>query len=118
VAGYLLRDRDAVHGGDFVPRARCLGIQTLLSPVRAPRANAVAERVIGTLRREYLDHLIIVNARRRRAILAEFVRRYTPERPHRARRLETPIPATRPSLGPIRSRAVLRGLQHVHDRAA
>jgi transposase InsO family protein len=71
---YLLRDRDAVYGGDFVPRARRLGIETLLSPVRAPRANAIAERVIGTLRRACLDHLIILNERHLRAVLREFVR--------------------------------------------
>jgi putative transposase len=52
VPRYLIRDRDAVYGGHFVPRARRLGIETLLTPVRAPRANAVAERLVGTLRRE------------------------------------------------------------------
>jgi transposase InsO family protein len=67
---YLLRDRDGVYGGDFVQRTRRLGIQTRLSPVRAPRANAVAERVIRTLRNECLDHLIIVNERHLRAVLA------------------------------------------------
>ena len=45
---YLLRDRDAVYGGAFVPRARRLGIRTVLSPVRAPRANAIAEQVVRT----------------------------------------------------------------------
>jgi transposase InsO family protein len=115
---YLLRDRDAVYGGDFVPRARRLGIETLLSPIRAPRANAVAERVIGTLRRDCLDHLVVVNERHLRAILAEFARYYNAQRPHRTLRLETPIPTTRPSEGPIRSRAVLGGLQHVYERAA
>ena len=54
---YLVRDRDAVSGRDFVPRARGLGIHTLLTPIRAPRANAVAERLVGTLRRECLDRL-------------------------------------------------------------
>ena len=115
---YLLRDRDAVYGGEFVPRARRLGIETLLSPVRAPRANAIAERVIGTLRRECLDRLIVVNERHLRAILAEFVRFYNAERPHRTLRLEPPIPATRPSAGPIRSRPVLGGLHHTYERAA
>jgi transposase InsO family protein len=52
---YLVRDRDAVYGRDFVPRARGLGIEVLLTPVRAPRANAIAERLVGTLRRECLD---------------------------------------------------------------
>ena len=45
---YLLRDRDAVYGDDFPEQARCLGIEPLLSPVWAPRANAIAERVIST----------------------------------------------------------------------
>ncbi len=44
---YLLRDRDAVYGGDFALRARRLGIETLLTPVRVPRANGIAERVMG-----------------------------------------------------------------------
>jgi len=56
----LVRDRDAVYGRDFVERARGLGVETVLTPVRAPRANAIAERMVGTVRRECLDHLIIV----------------------------------------------------------
>ena len=70
---YLLRDRDTVSGSDFAQRARCLGIETLLSPVRAPRANAVAERVIGTLRRECLDHVVPLDERHLRTLLAEYV---------------------------------------------
>ena len=109
---YLLRDRDAVYGGDFSERARRLGIETLLSPVRAPRANAVAERVIGTLRRECLDRLIVVNERHLRATLAEFVRFYNAQRPHRTLRLETPVPATpycaKTGSGPERRQAAPR----------
>src|SRR5215213_6836027 len=66
---YLLRDRDAVYGRDFLTRARQLGIETLLTPVRAPRANAVVERLVGTLRRECLDHVVVVNERHLQAIL-------------------------------------------------
>jgi transposase InsO family protein len=115
---YLLRDRDAVYGGDFVPRARRVGIETLLSPVRAPRANAIAERVIGTLRRECLDHLIILNERHLRAVLREFVRYYNAERPHRSLGLQTPRPAAVPDAGPVRSRPILGGLHHVYERTA
>jgi transposase InsO family protein len=57
---YLLRDRDRVYGGDFAARARALGIQTLLTPFRAPRANAIAERVVRTLRNDGLDHVLIL----------------------------------------------------------
>ncbi len=59
--GFLIRDRDRSYGGDFIARARRLGIETILTPVHAPNANAIAERVIGTLRRECLDHVITVN---------------------------------------------------------
>ena len=109
---YLVRDRDAVYGRDFVGRARGLGIQTLLTPVRSPRANAIAERLVGTLRRECLDHLIICNERHLRVVLAEFVRYYNRERPHRTLHLETPVPLLRARAGPIRSRPVLGGLHH------
>jgi transposase InsO family protein len=115
---YLVRDQDAVYGGDFPGRARRLGIETVLTPVRAPRANAIAERVIGTLRRECLDHLVVVNERHLRSALAEFVDYYNGQRPHRAVRLEPPIPATRPVAGPIRARPVLGGLHHIYERAA
>src|SRR5439155_20613412 len=64
---YLVCDRDAVDGRNFVPRARGLGIHTLLTPIRAPRANAVAERLVGRLRRECLDRLIVVNEAHLRA---------------------------------------------------
>ena len=75
-------------------------------------------RAIGTLRRACLDRMVIVNERHLRAILAEFGRFYNADRPHRTLRLETPVPATRPSTGPIRSRPVLGGLHHTYERAA
>ena len=115
---YLLRDRDAVYGAEFVPRARRLGIRTLLSPVRAPRANAIAERVVRTLRNECLDRLVILNERHLRAVLAEFVAYYNADRPHRGLALDTPKPAVRPVTGPVRSRPVLGRLHQVYERAS
>ncbi len=115
---YLLRDRDAVYGGDFAQRGAALGVETLLAPVRAPRANAVAERVIGTLRRECLDHLVVLNERHLRSVLREFTRYDNRARPHRTLRLETPLPMARPSTGPVRARPVLGGLHHEHERVA
>jgi putative transposase len=115
---FLLRDRDTVYGGDFGGRAAALGIEPLLTPMRAPRANALAERVIGTLRRECLDHVLVLNEHHLRVVLADFGAYYNRDRPHRALRLQTPHAAVRPNRGPIRARPVLGGLHHVYERAA
>ena len=115
---HLLHDHDAVYGRDFRQRARRFGIDSIATPVRAPRANAIAERVIGTLRRECLDHLIILNEQHLRSVLAEFVAYYNRERPHRTLGLQTPENQSRMAIGPIRSRPVLNGLHHVYQRAA
>jgi transposase InsO family protein len=118
VPRYLVRDRNAVYGGEFAERARRLGVQTLLTPVRAPRANAVVERLVGTLRWECLDQLVIVNAAHLRPVLTEFVRYYNHERPHRSLALQTPVPAIRAPAGPIRASPILGGLHHVYTRVA
>jgi hypothetical protein len=68
----LVRDRDRIYRRDFPSRAAGIGIRTILTPVRAPRANAVAERLVGTLRRECPDDLIVLNERHLRAVLSEF----------------------------------------------
>jgi transposase InsO family protein len=78
----------------------------------------VAERVIGTLRRECLDHLIIVDESHLQSVFTEFVEYYNLERPHRTLCLQTPEPVLRPVEGPVRSRPVLGGLHHVYERAA
>src|SRR2546427_3757491 len=90
-----MRERDAVYGPDFIHRARGLGIETLLTPVRAPRANALAERVVRTLRNECLDHLVVVNEAHLRAVLGEFASYYNTERPHRGLHLEPPLARSR-----------------------
>jgi putative transposase len=115
---YLLRDRDASYGGAFGRRAKRRGIATLLTPIRAPRANAIAECVLGTFRRECLDHLIVLNEQHLRTVLRAFVAYSNAARPHRSLGLETPDLATRPEAGPVRSRPILGGLHRVYERAA
>jgi transposase InsO family protein len=115
---HLVRDRDAVYGGDFAARASGLGLETVLTPVRAPRANAIAERVVRTLRNECLDHLIVLNEAHLRAVLREYVAYYNTARPHRSLGLRPPLPGDRNYTGPIRARPVLGGLHHAYDRAA
>jgi putative transposase len=117
---YLIRDRDRVYGGDFAARAEALGIQTLLTPFRAPRANAIAERVVRTLRNDCLDHVLVLNEQHLRTVLAEYVAYYNTERPHRSLALAPPLPASRSPVpaGAVSSRPVLGGLHHVYHRAA
>jgi transposase InsO family protein len=115
---HLLRDRDAVYGRDFRQRAGRIGIDAVATPIRSPRANAIAERVIGTLRRECLDHLIVLDEQHLRSTLAEFVHYYNAERPHRTLGLQMPEPRPPQTSGPIRSRSVLNGLHHTYERVA
>jgi transposase InsO family protein len=118
---YLMRDRDRVYGGDFVARARGLGIETLLTPVRAPRANGIPERVVRTLRNECLDHLVVVNEAHLRKVLGEYAAYYNADCPHRGLQLEPPLgshPETPAARGPVHARPVLGGLHHVYQRAA
>jgi transposase InsO family protein len=115
---HLLRDRDAIYGRAFRRRAQRIGIDAIATPIHAPKANAVAERLIGTLRRECLDHLIVLDERHLASILNEFMRYYNRERPHRTLGLQTPELKTRPRAGSIRSRPVLNGLHHIYERAA
>jgi transposase InsO family protein len=118
---FLIRDRDRSYGGDFVRRARAIGIETVLTPIHAPQANALAERVIGTMRRECLDHLIVLNEQHLRRVLREFVGYYNTARPHRSLALEPPA-GPRALASPERNRVVakpvLGGLHHVYDWAA
>jgi putative transposase len=80
---FLLRDRDAKFTAAFDAVVAAEGIQVLRTPVRAPRANAYAERWVGTVRHEVLDRLLIVGCRQLR-VLAEYVDHYNGHRPHRA----------------------------------
>jgi Integrase core domain len=79
------------------------GIRILASPPQAPRANAICERIIGTLRRELFDRLLIVNEHHLRQVLTEYLRHYNAARPHRSLDQLTPVgfqnSATGPDLG-------------------
>ena len=116
---YLIRDRDCCYGGSFDRRTASLRIEAILTPVQAPKANAIAERVIGTLRRECLDHFIVINERQLLRVMREYVAHYNSGRPHRSLDLETPTgPPARagpPQTGKIVARPVLGGLHHEYE---
>lgn len=81
---FLLHDRDSIYSHGLDQSAAALGVRVLRTPIRAPRANAFAERLIGTLRRELLDHLIPLGEAHLRRLLREWQRYYNQARPHSA----------------------------------
>lgn len=83
-AKFLIRDRDTKFTPAFDDVFRSDGITIMRTPVRSPRANAFAERLVGTIRRECLDRILIVNRRQLQFVLAEFVEHYNAHRPHRS----------------------------------
>src|SRR5450759_5044966 len=89
------------------------------SPFRCPQANGVAERMVGTFRRQCLDHVIVLNERHLRSLVAEYVEHYNRWRPHRALELEAPEPRPRmlkpPDGGRVVARPVLGGLHHEYS---
>ena len=118
---YLIRDHDRSYGKDFIKRAAHIGIATIVTPVHGPNANAVAERVIGTLRRECLDHVIVLNEQHLLRVLHEYVDHYNGMRPHRSLALDSPQgrpPQPVPESARVVSRPVLGGLHHEYEWAA
>ena len=89
---YLQRDRDRIFGRDFVKQVKAMGIKQVLSAPRAPWQRAYVERVIGTIRREWLDHMIVFNARSLYQHLQSFVEYYHRSRVHLALEKDTPEP--------------------------
>jgi putative transposase len=80
----LIRDRDSKFTAAFDAVFAGADIRIVRTPVRAPRANAIAERWIGTLRRECLDNILITGPRHLAEVLQEFVEHYKTHRPHRS----------------------------------
>jgi putative transposase len=82
---FVIRDRDAKYTQAFDAVFHADDVQVTLSPPQAPRANAICERLIGTLRRELLDRILILGAGHLRRVLAEYTVHYNAHRPHQAR---------------------------------
>jgi len=116
----LIRDRDSKYSGPFDEIFSSEGIRIVKTPVRAPKANAVAERFVRTVRAECLDWLLILNRRHLERVLRTYADHYNRERPHRALQLRPPEPRpdARSATDEIYRRDRLGGLIHEYYRAA
>ena len=79
---YLLRDRDAIYGKRFSQRAQTLGINEVITAYRSPWQNPYAERVIGSIRRECLDHVVVLGSTHLKRVLTRYVDYYNGVRTH------------------------------------
>ena len=120
---FLIRDNDAKYGSHFAAVATGSSITVLRTPIRAPRANAICERLLGSVRRECLDHLLIVSEAHLRRILNEYVAYFNRSRPHQGINQHVPEPGDT-AASPVNGRApvvafpVLGGLHHDYRKVA
>jgi putative transposase len=116
---YLLHDRDSTFAAVATTIA-CMKIETVRTAPRSPWQNAYVERVIGSIRRECLDHVIVVNAVGLHRVLTEYVAYYLRARTHLALGKDAPVsrPIAPPSAGRIVATPQVGGLHHRYDRAA
>jgi len=121
---FLLHDRDAKFSRGFDDVFCSEGGEVLLTPVRAPRANAYVERWVRTVRAECLDWLLLVRRGHLEQVLGVYVQHYNANRPHRALQLEAPVPTAELNLvgedrqGSLHRRDLLGGLLHEYRQAA
>ncbi len=117
---YLIRDRDGSYGAVFVSRLQAMGINEVLTAPRSPWQNAYVERVIGSIRRECLDHIIVLSERHLRRILSSYFDYYHRSRTHLS--LENDCPEPRPVHPPDAGKVIafpqVGGLHHRYERLA
>ncbi len=117
---YLLRDRDASYGSEFCNRVEAMNITEVITAPRSPWQNAYVERVIGSIRRECLDHIVIFNERHLRRVLSSYIDYYQRTRTHLS--LDKDCPDSRPiqhrSVGRVVAVPQVAGLHHRYERLA
>src|SRR5262245_52445053 len=114
--GYLVRDNDCAYGQVFTARVRAMGIRDRPITPASPWQNGIAERLIGTLRRECLDQLVIVGEAHLRRILSAYATYYNQTRPHLALHKDAPLKRVVQRVGDIVAIPVLAGLHHQYVR--
>jgi hypothetical protein len=116
---YLFRDNDGIYGHGVRAFLISCGMLEMRTAYQSPWQNPYIERIIGTLRRELLDHVIVLNQAHLERLLKEFIQDYYhPARPHQGLAGETPLPQPPPGAGELVSVPVVGGLHHRYYRAA
>jgi transposase InsO family protein len=115
---FLIRDRDKKFGGLFTDTVEALGIRPILTAYRSPWQNGYCERLMGSIRRECLDHLIIMNESHLRAMLQSYIRYYNTQRTHLGINKDSPEPRQVQTDGEIDRVAVVNALHHYYYRRA
>jgi len=120
---YLIRDHDGKFGVTFARVAKTSRIKMLTTPYHAPRANAICERFLGSVRRECLDHLLILHERQLQRVLGASVHSFNQARPHQG--IQQQIPEQKAGFMPVQyasgkvlSFPILAGLHHDYRRSA
>ena len=117
---YLLRDRDAIYGSQFQKRVKSMGIEEVLSAPRSPWQNAFVERVIGSIRRDCLDHVVVLNDRHLKRILTSYFNYYHCWRTHLSLGMDSPESRSvqSPEPGKVVQFPEVGGLHHHYERVA
>ena len=117
---FLIRDRDGIYGQKTIDTIENLGVEPVVISRRSPWQNGYCERVIGSIRRECLDHIIVLNDRHLRRVLKEYFAYYHETRTHLGLKKDVPVsrPVQRCNTGPMITEPVLGGLHHRYYRDA
>jgi transposase InsO family protein len=113
---YLIRDRDAAYGHAMRRRLQAMGIRDRPTAPRSPWQNAYAERLVGSIRRDCLDHIIVLGEAHLRRILTAYAHYYNNARTHLSLRKDAPSPRSIERIGRITSIPLLGGLHHQYCR--
>jgi transposase InsO family protein len=115
---YLLRDNDRIYGYEFRKQLEAMDIHDIRTSVRSPWQNAFVERVIGSIRRECLDHVIVLNEESLRRTLCSYIGYYHASRLHLSLEKDSPSPRSVQSVGSVVAIPQVGGLHHRYERRA
>ena len=114
---YIVRDRDCVYGAVVIERLRAMGIRDRPISPRSPWQNGYSERLIGSIRRDCLDHVVVFSERHLRHLLNSYQKYYNEARTHLSLHKDAPIPRAVQTVGRTLAMPVLGGLHHQYFRA-